>query len=113
VHLGALGDQPVARPAGGEELGVHVLGHRDRAVAVADRRVHDVEQGHRGAAVRGADRVEQLRAHRHRRAGVAGPHLLQPDPQQLGQRVGGQPGEQRGGDVGSVVRSGIGHDRRL
>ena len=58
VQLDALGDQPVAGAPGGEELGVHVLGDGHRAVAVAHRRVDDVEQRHRRAAVRGADGVE-------------------------------------------------------
>ena len=49
---------------GGEELGVHVLGDGDRAVAVAHGRVDDVEQRHGGAAVGGADRVEERRGRR-------------------------------------------------
>jgi GNAT superfamily N-acetyltransferase len=109
VHLDALGHQPVAGTAGFEELGVHVLRHGDGAVAVADRRMDDVQQRHGRAAVRRPDGVEQLRADRHRGPRVAGAHLLESDPQMRRQGVGRQLCEQRCDDV----RSSIGHDQRL
>ena len=75
---------------------MHVLGDGDRAVAVAHRRVDDVEQRHRRPAVRGADGVEQVGRDGHRRAGVAGADLLEGDAEVGGERVGGEPGEQLG-----------------
>jgi hypothetical protein len=109
VHLGALGDEPVAGPARGEELGVHVLRDRHRPVAVADRRVDDVQQRHRRPAVRHADRVEQPGSDRHRGAGVPGADLLEDDAQVPRQWVGREKTEQLGWDVVLRVR----HDRTL
>jgi hypothetical protein len=109
VHLDPLGLQLVTRPAGVEELGVHVLGDGDRAVAVADGGVDDVEQRHRRAAVRRADGVEMGGPDGHRRPGVSGPDLVERDAQVRRERVGGEPGEELGWDVVLRVR----HDRTL
>jgi hypothetical protein len=38
---------------------------------------------------------------------------LEDDPEQVRERIGGEPGGERGIDLGSVVRVGIGQDQRL
>ena len=55
--------------------------------------------------------TEQLGADGHDRARVAGTHLLEGDAEPVGQRIGREPGEQRGIDVG--IPRGVGHDQRL